>query len=141
MDIASVRSVRGTSQRYQMQVHDRYITSPRQVHDRLNQIQSLRGDTGKPLRHDAAARAASRSAGSVARHGTVPVFHPAAGDAHSVTASVAASMGWRGPIRQPAPAAGTNKTSPPPSASRTAENRPHQDARHAPVRRAVRAPV
>ena len=30
------------------QVHDRYITSPRQVHDRLNQIQSLRGDTGNP---------------------------------------------------------------------------------------------
>ena len=29
-------------------VHDRYITSPRQVHDRLNQIQSLRGDTGNP---------------------------------------------------------------------------------------------
>ena len=36
----------------------------------------------------------------------------------------AASMGWRGPIRLPAPAAGTNKTSLPPSASRTAENRP-----------------
>ena len=86
-------------------VHDRYITSQRQVHDRLNQIQSLRGDTGKPLRHDAAARAASRSAGSVARHGAVPVFHPA-GDAHSVTASVAASKGWRGPMRKPAPAAG-----------------------------------
>ena len=30
-------------------VYDRYITSPRQVRDRLNQIQSLRGDTGKPL--------------------------------------------------------------------------------------------
>jgi hypothetical protein len=29
-------------------VHDRYITSPRQVHDRLNQIQSLRRDAGKP---------------------------------------------------------------------------------------------
>jgi hypothetical protein len=29
-------------------VHDRYIISPRQVHDRLNQIQSLRGDTGNP---------------------------------------------------------------------------------------------
>jgi hypothetical protein len=29
-------------------VHDRCITSPRQVHDRLNQIQSLRGDTGTP---------------------------------------------------------------------------------------------
>ena len=60
-------------------VHDRYITSPRQVHDRLNQIQSLRGDSGKPLRHDAAACAASRSAGSVAHHGAVPVFHPAGG--------------------------------------------------------------
>jgi len=71
-------------------VHDRYITSPRQVHDRLNQIQSLRGDTGNPLAHDAAARAVSRSACRVARHGAVPVFHPAAGDAHPVTASVAA---------------------------------------------------
>ena len=35
-----------------------------------------------------------------------------------------ALMGWRGPIRQPAPAAGTNKTSPPPSWSRTAEKPP-----------------
>ena len=33
-------------------------------------------------------------------------------------------MGWHGLIRQPAPAAGTNKTSPPSVASRTAENRP-----------------
>ena len=105
-------------------VHDRYITSPRQVHDRLNQIQSLTRGYREPLRHDAAARAASRSAGSVARHGAVPVFHPAAGDAHSVTASVAASMGWRGPMRKPAPAAGTNKARPPSIASRTAENRP-----------------
>ena len=103
-------------------VHDRYITSPRQVHDRLNQIQSLRGDTGKPLRHDAAARAASRSAGSVARHGAVPVFHPA-GDARSVTASVAVWMDGAGLMWKPAPAAGTNKTSPPSVASRTAENR------------------
>ena len=29
-------------------VHDRYIISPRQVHDRLYQIQSLRGDRGNP---------------------------------------------------------------------------------------------
>ena len=68
-------------------VHDRCITSPRQVHDRLNQIQSLRGDTGKRLRHDAAVRVASRSAGSVTRHGAMPVFRPAAGGAHPVTAS------------------------------------------------------
>ena len=106
-------------------VHDKYITSPRQVHDRLNQIQSLRGDTGKPLRHYAAARAAPRSAGSVARHGAVPVLHPAAGDAHPVTASVAAprrdGAGLCGSLPR---AAGTNKTSPPSVASRTAENRP-----------------
>ncbi len=38
-------------------------------------------------------------------------------------ASIAASMGWCGPIRQPAPATGTNKASPPPSTSRTAKNR------------------
>ena len=104
-------------------VHGRYIISPRQVHDRLNQIQSRKGGYREPLRHDAAARAASRSAGSLAHHGAVPEFHPAVGDAHSVTASVAASMGWRGPMRKLAPAAGTNKTSPPSSASRTAENR------------------
>jgi hypothetical protein len=30
-------------------VHDRYIASPRQVHDWLNQIQSLTGDTGNPV--------------------------------------------------------------------------------------------
>ena len=30
-------------------VHDRYITIPQQVHDWLNQIQSLREDTGNPL--------------------------------------------------------------------------------------------
>ena len=33
-------------------------------------------------------------------------------------------MGWRGLIRLPAPAAATNKTGPPPSATGTAENRP-----------------
>jgi len=33
-------------------------------------------------------------------------------------------MGWRGLIRKAALAAGTNKTSPPAIASRTAENRP-----------------
>jgi hypothetical protein len=60
-------------------VHDRYITSPRQVHDRLSQIQSLTGDCGKPLRHDAAARTASRSAGSVAHHGAVPSLPPGSG--------------------------------------------------------------
>jgi len=34
------------------------------------------------------------------------------------------SMRWRGPIRQPAMAAGTTTASPPPGASRTAKNRP-----------------
>jgi hypothetical protein len=33
-------------------------------------------------------------------------------------------MGWRGLIRKPAPAVGTNKTSLPPSASRTAKKPP-----------------
>jgi hypothetical protein len=77
-------------------VHDRYIISPRQVHHRLYQIQSLEGDTRNPLRHDDAARAASRPARSVARHGTVPVFHSAAGDAHSVTTSVQPRWGGAG---------------------------------------------
>jgi hypothetical protein len=58
------------------------------------------------LRHDAAARAASRSARSVARHGTGPVFHPAAGGAHSVTASVAAWMRWRGADMEACPGRG-----------------------------------
>ena len=40
------------------------------------------------LGHDYAARAESRPARSVARHGTVPVFYSAAGGAHSITASV-----------------------------------------------------
>lgn len=43
------------------QVHDRSITSPRQVNDRLRRIQSLTGDTGEPL-----------------------VFHPSGSDAHPV---------------------------------------------------------
>ena len=46
------------------------------------------------------------------------------GDAHPVIPLREASMRWRGPIRQPAPAAGTNKARPPPGASRTAKNRP-----------------
>ncbi len=73
---------------------------------------------------------------SVARHGTVPVFYPVAGGTHSVTASVPTSMGWRGPVRLPAPVAGTNKTSLPPSASRTAKKPAARDAQNAPVRRA-----
>ena len=79
-----IQPVTGTAIR---RVHDRCITGPRQVHDRLRWIQSQRGG------------------------------HPAA-------ASVAASTGGRGPIRQPAPAAGTNTTSPPPSWSSTAEKPP-----------------
>ena len=117
-------AIRGITRAGIGRVHDRCITSPRQVHDRLSQIQSLRGGTpGTPLRHDAAARAAPRSARRAARHGAVPVFHPAAGGAHPVTASAAASKRWSGPMRQPAPAAGTNKTSAPSIASRTAGNR------------------
>ena len=58
------------------------------------------------------------------RRDPLRVSHPEAGDAHPVTDSVAASMGWRGPMRKPPPAAGTNKTRPPSIASRTAENRP-----------------
>jgi hypothetical protein len=69
-------------------VHDRYIISPRQVHDRLYQSQSPERRHREPLRHDDAARAESRPARSVARHGAVPVFHSAAAGAHSVTVSV-----------------------------------------------------
>jgi len=51
------------------------------------------------------------------------VFHLGGSDGHSANTSIEAWMGWCGPIRQPARAAGTNKPSPPPSASRTAKNR------------------
>jgi len=81
----------------------RYTAGPRQVHDRLSLIQSLRGDTGGPpcdMTPPLAWR--PRPARCVARHGTVPVFRPAADDAHPVTASAAASTGRREPIRQPA---------------------------------------
>ena len=51
----------------------------------------MTGDTGSPLRHNAAARAAPRSGHSAARHCAVLVFHPD-GDACLVTTSAAASM-------------------------------------------------
>ncbi len=105
-------------------VHDRYITSPRQVHDRLNQIQSLRRDTGNPscgmtppLAH-AQIHAQRRSP----RHrASLP---PAAGDARSVTASPGSLDDMAQADPSASPAARTNKTSPPPVASRTAEIRP-----------------
>ena len=58
------------------------------------------------------------------RYATGSAGSSPSGGAHSAAASVAASMGGRGPIRQPAPAAGTNTTSPPPSWSSTAEKPP-----------------
>ena len=74
-------------------VHDRHITSPRQVYDRLRRIQFVTGTL---------VAAALRFGHSAVRHGAVPAFHPCGGDADSVTAAMAASMRWRGPIRQPA---------------------------------------
>jgi hypothetical protein len=139
MDIASVRSVRGTSQRYQMQAHDRYITSPRQVHHRLSQIESLR-ENRDPLRHDARRSCSVQIRQQRRSHGTVPAFHPAAGDAHSVTASVAASMGWRrrsGSL----PRRRYEQDQPAAQREQNAGEPGRMDARHAPARRAVRAPV
>jgi hypothetical protein len=92
-------------------VHGRHI-------DRLCRIQSLTGGHWEP----AAPRRRFRTA-------AVPVFHPSGSDRHSANASIAAWMGWCEPIRQPAPAAGANKASPPPSASRTAKNGTGRDVR------------
>ncbi len=111
-------------------VHARSITSPRQVHDRLCRIQALTGDLGSPC-----GTTPPLPAGQLYRSSI-----PAAATGHSANASVGASKGWRGLIRQPAPAAGTNKTSLPPSASRTAKKPAARDAWHTPVRRAGWAP-
>ena len=87
-------------------VHSRYI-------DRLCRIQSVTGDIGNRC----------GATPPLPRSAAVPVFHPSGSDGDSAGASIAASMGWWcGPIRQPAPAAGTNKASPPPGTSRTAKN-------------------
>ena len=52
-------------------VHDKYITSRRQVHDQLSQNPvPEKGAGNAPLRHDTAARGASRPTRSVAGHGT-----------------------------------------------------------------------
>ena len=81
----------------------RYTAGPRQVHDRLSLIQSLReGHRGPPCDMTPPLAWRPTPARRVARHDTVPVFRPAADDAHPVTASVAASTGRREPIRQPA---------------------------------------
>lgn len=101
-------------------LHDRYITSPRQVHDRLDRIQSLR-EHRKPLRHDAAARPASRPAQR--RSPRYRASLPLGGGRRALGHRLRGSLNGMAPIWQPAPAAGTNKTSPPPSASRTPENR------------------
>jgi hypothetical protein len=85
-------------------VHGWYI-------DRLRRIQFLTGDIGTLAARCRRFRSAA-----------VSVFHSSGSDGRSANASIAASMGWCGPIRQPAPAAGTNKASPPPSVSRTAKN-------------------
>jgi len=102
MDIASARSVRGTSQRYQMQVHDRYITSPRQVHHRLSQIESLTEHREPLADMTPPARAASRSASSVAR--TAPCQSPPGGGRRALGHRLWGSVdGMAPPIRQPAP--------------------------------------
>ena len=76
-----IRPVTGAGIR---QVHDRSITSPRRVHDRLRRIQFLTGDTGNPCCMTRRLAAASRSGHRAARHGAVLVFHPGGGDAHLV---------------------------------------------------------
>ncbi len=66
------------------QVHDRSITSPRQVNDRLRRIQSLTGDIGNPWCMTPRLAAVSSSGHSAARHGVVLVFHPSGGDTQPV---------------------------------------------------------
>ncbi len=106
-------------------VHDRYIISPRQVHDRLYQIQSPERGHREPLRHHDAARAESRPAHTQYRSPRRRASLLHGGGRRALGHHLGeASMGWRGLIRKAALAAGTNKTSPPPSASRTAQNRP-----------------
>jgi hypothetical protein len=114
-----IRRVTGAGLR---QVHDGSIASPRLVHDRLCRIQSLTGTPGTLL-HDAAARRGVQIRHSAARHGVVMVFPPGGGDAHPGHPLCGALMRWRGLIRQPAPAAGTNRASPPRGASRARKNR------------------
>ena len=98
------------------QVYGGYMTGRSAVHgrhiDRLCRIQSLTGDIGTPC-------------------GTTPPL-PQRGCARLPSQRQRWTLGQRlnssldamgmVPIRQPAPAAGTNKASPPPSASRTAKN-------------------
>lgn len=118
----AIRRVTGARVRL---VHDRSITSPRQVSDRLRRIQSLTRHTVNPWCMTPRLAATSRSGHSAARHSTVLVFHPSGGHAHPLPLS-RAWMRWRGPIQQPAHPgrAGTNKASPPPGTSSTAKNRP-----------------
>jgi hypothetical protein len=119
----------------------RYTAGPRQVHDRLSLIQSLReGTPGTPLRHDAAARVASQTRaprGSPRHRAGLPPGGGRRAPGHRLRGSLDGTA-----RADPAacPAEDTNKTSPPPIASRTAENRPPGMARHSPVRRAVRMP-
>ena len=86
-------------------VHGRYI-------DRLCRIQSLTGDIGKP----AVRRRRSRQRGCVGL--------PSPRQRRVLGQRLDSSLYAMGmvPNRQPAPAAGTNKASTPPSASRTATN-------------------
>lgn len=60
------------------QVHDRSITSPRQVHDRLRPIQSLTVDTGNLYGMTPRLAATSRSGHSTARHSACWSSIPAA---------------------------------------------------------------
>jgi hypothetical protein len=80
-------------------------------------------DAGNPWRHDAAARVASRSGHSIARHGAVPTFRPGGGGAHPATTSAvsldgaaqadpAAWLGRRYKQDQPAARRGQNGKEP-----------------------------
>ena len=101
-------------------VHDRYISSPLQVHDLLLlRIRFLAGalETLKAQRRRSRGVQIGHGA---ARNGAVPTFHPGGYGAHPVTTS-AANLDV---MTRADPAAGSNTTSPPPSASRTPKNLP-----------------
>ena len=121
-------------------VHDRYISSPRQVHDRLSQIQSLRGDTGNPcdMMTPLVQRPDPRAV-SLA-NGTMPVFPPAAGDAHSVTALVQPQWGMARADPAAHPGRGYEQGQHAACREQNGEEPAGRNARHTQVRRGVRRP-
>jgi hypothetical protein len=121
-------------------VHDRYIISPRPLHDRLNQIQSLRDDTGNPC--GIMTPLVQRPGPWVVSPTTAPCQSSTRRRAARTRSPPPWQLRWDGAGRcgsLPWPRVRT-KASLPSVASRTVKNWPAGDVRHTPVRRAVRMP-